>query len=122
MNFIHAAVTALLWSSLSEANHLRQSRDLSTQNYSKTGKNNTSRHLGWLADMISSVATRRAVKSTVKAATVGSWDVVVNNANVIPPPDTATLEEAEEAKTFSSYNPPSVNAAKDVVFRARSTG
>jgi hypothetical protein len=69
--------------------------------------------------MISSVATSRAVKPTVKAATVGSWDVVVNNANVIPPPDIAT---SEEAKTFSSYNPPSVNAAKDVVFRARSTG
>ncbi|KAL3773613.1 hypothetical protein ACHAWO_010809 [Cyclotella atomus] len=93
------------------------------------------RSLGWLADLLAKVAkkdkqkpkstksAKSSDKSAAKIASVVSWDVVVNNGNVIPPPGTArrSLQEVEE-KTFSSYNAASVNAAKDVVFRARSTG
>lgn len=91
------------------------------------------RNLGWLSDLIAKTAkdakdaeekkTTKSAKAAKSVAKVVSWDVVVNNADVIPPPEAArrSLEEVEE-KTFSSYNAASVNAAKDVVFRARSTG
>ena len=107
MNLIHAAIAVLLLSSNpSEANHLRRtkgSRDLKK----KTRSNRTMKSA-----------------SSAKAAKVKSWEVVVNNANVIPPPENAmrSLEEDEDEKTFSSYNAASVNEGKDVVFRARSTG
>ena len=101
MNLIHAVIAVLLLSSNpSEANHLRRtkgSRDLKK----KTRSNRTMKSA-----------------SSAKAAKVKSWEVVVNNANVIPPPE----EEDEVEKTFSSYNAASVNEGKDVVFRARSTG
>ena len=101
MNLIHAAIAVLLLiSNPSEANHLRRtkgSRDLKK----KTRSNRTMKSA-----------------SSAKAAKVKSWEVVVNNANVIPPPE----EEDEVEKTFSSYNAASVNEGKDVVFRARSTG
>ena len=101
MNLIHAAIPVLLLiSNPSEANHLRRtkgSRDLKK----KTRSNRTMKSA-----------------SSAKAAKVKSWEVVVNNANVIPPPE----EEDEVEKTFSSYNAASVNEGKDVVFRARSTG
>ena len=41
-----------------------------------------------------------------------NWEVVVNNADTIP----------DTARTYNSYNPPSVNSDAFVVFRARSRG
>ncbi|KAL7510520.1 hypothetical protein ACHAXN_007420 [Cyclotella atomus] len=92
MNLINASIVLLLLGNPSEANHLRQTQ-----------------------------GSRYMKKQAI--ATVASWDVVVNNADVIPPPETPrrSLQEVEE-KTFSSYNAASINAAKDIVFRARSTG
>ena len=112
MNLIlNASIVLLLLGNPSEANHLRQtqgSRYLKKQTHSTRTLNSKA---------------AKSAKSAAKIATVASWDVVVNNADVIPPPETPrrSLQEVEE-KTFSSYNAASVNAAKDVVFRARSTG
>ncbi len=41
-----------------------------------------------------------------------AWTTVVNHGDLVP----------GSVKTFNSYNPPSVNAAGEVVFRARSRG
>lgn len=111
MIVIHAAIAVLLLSNFSEADHLRHPKEAS--------------HVKKQTRTMLSAKSVKSAKSVAKSvAKVVSWDVVVNNADVIPPPELIPrryLEEAEE-KTFSSYNAASVNAAKDVVFRARSTG
>lgn len=58
----------------------------------------------------------------LSVAGAASWDVVVNNANAIPPSDARRSLEEGQNMTFSSYNAASVNKNKNVVFRARSTG
>jgi glycine cleavage system H lipoate-binding protein len=107
MIVIHAAIAVLLLSNFSEADHLRHPKEASH-----------------VKKQTRTMLSAKSVKSAKSVAKVVSWDVVVNNADVIPPPELIpkrSLEEVEE-KTFSSYNAASVNAAKDVVFRARSTG
>lgn len=112
MNLIHAATALLLGSNLSTASQLMRGAK-STSRQTKTSSPKKKGH-----PAKSSKAGPRA-----KAAKVESWDIVVNNANVIPPPGPTRRNLAEgDDKTFSSYNAASVNENKDVVFRARSTG
>ncbi len=66
---------------------------------------------------------RSATSLTVLAAPQPppvAWTTVVNDATVIP--GTMVGDDPTTAKSFRSYNPPSVNGAGLVVFRARSAG
>ncbi len=68
------------------------------------------------------IAAAPALAATAPPPVIMGWQVVIDNGYNIPTDACNPKEPSNACRKFNSYNPPSVNAGKLVVIRARSKG